>query len=157
MDLKQRTKTLRGGFRKEAQKVRSAAIGNLRQSLKSNSDLEKGVRIVVYKRVAGFKVTIAPKYKRKGHPNDRQYGFHKNRQGLEKPILVWAEKGTASRRTKTATKVSVRKRSSHWTGSMRMYGFMKKTGREVESGVATDLHEELKNSIIKNAEKYGCK
>ena len=61
MEPKRRLQALRGGFRREANQVRKTAINNLRSSIRSNKDLEQGVRAVVYKRSAGFRVTIGTK------------------------------------------------------------------------------------------------
>ena len=55
---KRRLQALRGGFRKEANRVRKTAVNNLRSSIKSDRDLEKGVRSLVFKRKAGFRITV---------------------------------------------------------------------------------------------------
>ena len=64
----QRERALRNAFRAEARKVRKAAVKNLRGSgLKVNAEVEKGVRAVVYRQVAGFRVTIGTKGKRRDY------------------------------------------------------------------------------------------
>ena len=50
LEPKRRMQALKGGFRREANKVRKTAINNLRSSISSNKDLEKGVRAIVFKR-----------------------------------------------------------------------------------------------------------
>ena len=90
MDVKHRKRALKGAFRREANQVRRTAINNLRSSLHSNRDLEKGIRAIVFKKAAGFRVTIGTKKaNRKTGKGDK--GMHINRQGLKKPVLIWAE------------------------------------------------------------------
>jgi hypothetical protein len=155
MDTKQRLQALKGAFRREANQVRKTAINNLRGSIRSDRDLESGVRAVVFKRKAGFRVTIGTKKASKA--GGKEYGFHKNRQGLKKPILIWAEEGTEQRKTKTATKIFVRSRKGHNTGRMKRYGFMRQTRDDVGETVTQNLHTELTKSVERIAKKYGCK
>ena len=61
LEPKRRLQAIKGGFRREANKVRKTAINNLRNSVRSNKDLEKGVRAIVFKRKAGFRVTVGTK------------------------------------------------------------------------------------------------
>ncbi len=156
MDVKHRKRALKGAFKREANQVRKTAINNLRSSLHSNRDLEKGIRAIVFKYKAGFRVTIsAKKANRKTGKGEK--GMHLNRQGLKKPVLIWAEGGTDRRHTKTKTKVFVRERKGHNTGYMKRYGFMRKTKTDVADKVTDDLHNEITKSIEKTASKYGCK
>lgn len=152
----QRRKALRGTCRRLAGQTRKRAVANLRSSLNydKGGDLERGVRAVVYKkRAVGFRVTVGTKIDRK---RGRAYGYHKNRRGLEKPVLIWAEDGTAPRRTKTQTRVFTRSRRGHSTGSMRRYGFMDKTRSQTAPGVTAEFRREITDQIIKTARKYGC-
>lgn len=155
MDAKQRLKALKGAFRKEANRVRKTALNNLRGSIRADKDMEKGVRAIVFKQKAGFRVTIGTKRATKA--GGKEYGFHKNRQGLKKPILIWAEEGTEERRTKSKTRIFVRSRKGHPTGRMKRYGFMRQTRDEVADSVNDSLHNEIVTSVTKIAEKYGCK
>lgn len=155
MDAKQRLKALKGAFRKEANRVRETALNNLRGSIRTDKDMEKGVRAIVFKQKAGFRVTIGTKRATKA--GGKEYGFHKNRQGLKKPILIWAEEGTEERRTKSKTRIFVRSRKGHPTGRMKRYGFMRQTRDEVADSVNDSLHNEIVTSVTKIAEKYGCK
>lgn len=154
MDVKQRLKALRGAFRREAGRVRKTAINNLRSSIRSDKNLEKGVRAIVFKQQAGFRVTVGTK--KANRSGKGEYGFHTNRQGLKKPVLIWAEGGTALRRTKTKTKIWKRSRKGHNTGRMRRYGFMRKTRDEVADKVENSLHNEITQNVIRTAKKYGC-
>ena len=61
MDTQKRLKALKGAFRRQANLVRKTAINNLRGSIRSDKDLERGVRAIVFKRKAGFRVTVGTK------------------------------------------------------------------------------------------------
>lgn len=169
---RRRMAALKGAFRRAANRVRKTAVNNLRSSIRTDKDLEKGIRAEVLKRKTGFRVTIGSKvmkgrYKgtRKGR---RLYGrakstwsnfsYHTNRQGKEKPVLIWAEAGTKWRKTKKPTRFIVggRWRTGRNRGMMRRYGFMQKTAEEVRGGVTASLHNEVINSVKRVAEKYGC-
>lgn len=158
MEPKRRLQAIKGGFRKEANLVRKTAINNLRNSIRTDKDLEKGVRAIVFKRKAGFRVTVGTKKANKSGKGEA--GFHTNRQGLKKPVLIWAEEGTDERRTKpkqgTRRRAS-RLRASHRTGRMRRYGFMAQTLRSVRDTVTDNIHKMVNENIEKIAKKYGCK
>lgn len=151
LEPKRRLQALKGGFRKAANQVRKVAVNNLRGSIRSDKDLEKGVRAVVFKRSAGFRVTV-------GTSGDN--GYHTNRQGLKKPILIWAEEGTEERRTKSKKgthRRANRLRSSHRTGKMKRYGFMERTLSSTRETVTDDIHQLVEENVLKIAQKYGCK
>lgn len=158
----QRRKALKRAFRREANRVRKTAVGFLRGALKSNSDLEKGIRTVVWKRKAGFRVTIGTKQKSK--KSRKEYGFHTNRRGLKKPVLIWAECGTAQREVKSVFKKGFRFSSDgKWRttyrnrGVMKHYGFMSDTLSAERLTVTSNMREEIIKSVKQEAEKYGCK
>lgn len=149
MDPKRRLQALRGGFRREANKVRRAAISNLRNSgLQSNRNLEKGIWSKVF-RYSGFSVRITT--------TDKGKGFYTTKKQGPRPVLRWAESGTKERHTKSKTRFFVRTRKGHPTGRMRRYAFMTKTRRETVNSVTEDLHNEVLTSVEKIAKKYGCK
>lgn len=156
MEPRKRVQALKGGFRREANQVRKTAINNLRSSgIRTDRDLESGVRAVVFKQQAGFRVTVGTKSGKK------QYGFHRNRRGELKPILLWAEMGTEDRSTKSnggkhTKQWSGRLRGSHYTGRMKRYGFMAKTLEQVRESVTDNLHNEVIQNVEKVAKKYGC-
>lgn len=155
MEPKRRLQALKGGFRREANQVRKTAINNLRSSIRSDKDLEKGVRAIVFKRKAGFRVTVGTK--RANKKGQGAAGFHTNRQGLKKPILIWAEDGTKERKTKSSGgKRAARKRSAHRTGRMKRYGFMSQTLNDVRNTVTADIQDMVITNVQKVAKKYGC-
>lgn len=153
MDVKRRVQALRGAFRREANQVRKTAINNLRGSIRSDRNLERGIRAMVFKRKAGFRVTVGTK---KAGKSGREYGFHTNRRGLKKPVLIWAEAGTERRYTKTRSKIFRRLRKGHYTGRMRRYGFMRTTLQQVRGTVTEDLRKEIIDNVTRVAKKYGC-
>ena len=155
MDTKKRLKALKGAFRREANRVRKTALNNLRGSIRTDKDLERGVRAVVFKHKAGFRVTIGTK---KAGKSGKEYGFHTNRQGLKKPVLIWAEAGTKWRKTRRATRYLVGGiwRTGKTRGFMKRYGFMAKTADDVRGSVTINLRSEVINSVIKVAKKHGC-
>ena len=158
MEPKRRLQALRGGFRREANQVQKTAINNLRSRIRFNKDLEQGVRAVVYKRSAGFRVTIGTK--RTGKNGKGEAGFHTNRQGLKKPVLIWAEAGTQERQTKPkqgTRRRAGRMREQHRTGRMKRYGFMEQTLNSVRDTVTADIHNLVLDNVEKIAKKYGCK
>jgi len=153
LELKQQAKVLRGGFRRAAAKFRKAAIGNLRSSIRTDSDLEKGVRAIVFKQQLGFRVTVGTSGKK---------GYHLNRFGLLKPVLLWAEDGTANRWTKSnggkhSRMFCKRKRKSHATGKMSAYMFMQKTKEQEAGNITTNLHISIRQSVESAAKRCGCK
>lgn len=164
LEPKRRVQALKGGFRREANQVRKTAINNLRSSINSSKDLEKGVRAIVFKRKAGFRVTVGTKRANKT-TGKGEAGFHTNRQGLKKPILIWAEGGAANGGTKdreTKPKQGTRRRAArlrqqHSTGRMRRYGFMEQTLNSVRDTVTQDIHAMVLDNVTKVAEKYGCR
>ena len=158
LEPKRRLQAIKGGFRREANQVRKTAINNLRSSIQSNKDLEKGVRAIVFKRKAGFRVTVGTK--RAGKNGKGEAGFHTNRQGLKKPVLIWAEEGTAERKTKPkqgTRRRAARLRASHRTGRMKRYGFMAQTLTGVRDTVTADIQKMVTENVEQVAKKYGCK
>ena len=90
LDLKDQRKALRGAMRREANRLKKSATANLRSSglgQGTRQRLDKGfiVRVFPARLGAGFLVKVKP-YRKKG--------YHLNRQGKEKPVLMWAEEGT---------------------------------------------------------------
>lgn len=163
LEPKRRLQAIKGAYRKEANRVKKVAVNNLRGSgLKSSKDLEKGIRSVVFKKQAGFRVTVGTKKANK--KGKGEYGFHTNRRGLKKPILIWAELGTAERQTKSGgglgslfSRRASRKRKSHRTGRMKRYGFIAQTKTSVSGEVTENLRKNFVESVRKVSQKYGAK
>lgn len=166
LDEKAQAKALKGAFRATANLLKRSAIQNLRSSIRSDRDLEKGVRALVFKKRLGFRVTVGTvlrKSKDKTHYTTKK-GFHLNRQGLEKPVLIWAEDGTKERRLKGSrgshrTKRGFRKRylfNGAYRGRMRAYEFIVKAKQQTGPQITQTMQENLRKSVEKTAKKYGC-
>lgn len=166
LDEKERAKAMKGAFRASANVLKRAAIQNLRSSIRSDRDLEKGVRALVFKRRLGFRVnvgTVLKKSKDKTRYTTKK-GFHLNRQGLEKPVLIWAEDGTKERRLKGSrgthkTKRGFRKRylfNGAFRGRMPAYQFMVKANQQTGPQMTQTMQENFRKSVEKTAKKYGC-
>lgn len=155
---KQRVKALRGAFRRESNRVRRAALGNLHESIGGDAELDRGVRAIVFRRKAGFRVTVGTKRANKKGKGERGYYISRKRRGKPyatgKPVLIWAEEGTAWRRTRG--RGFLKRRGGHSTGRMKRYGFMRKTLSEVRGSVTGTLHKEIIDQIKKAAKKNGC-
>lgn len=159
LDLKAQRKAMRSAMRRESNRLRKAAVSNLQSSgigHGTKHSLSKGIRARVYpeKYGAGFMVTVKP-HKANRKTGQGEASMHRNRQGLKKPILSWAEEGTDLRRTKTKTKIFTRKRKGHATGRMRRYGFMRKTDNQAEQIVERNLFNDFQENIEKAARKQG--
>ena len=166
MDEKQRSKAMKGAFRSTALVMKRAAVANVRTDLHSSKDLEKGVRALVFKQKLGFRVTVGTVIKKAANRMGwvGVKGFHLNRQGLEKPVLIWAEDGTKERRLKGGrgshqTKRGFRKRylfNGAYRGRMTAYQFIVKANRQVGPQINQTLQDSFRASMEKTAKKYGC-
>ncbi len=169
LDMKVQRRALRSASRREAENVKKIAMslvqstsrGKLSRSLsQATSGIEKGIQTRVFpdRYGAGFMATVIP---HKGK------GVHINRQGLEKPVLMWAETGTRSRH-RGARKGSVKtysrlvgkatrkyNRSGAATGRMPEYGFMQKAEETSAQGVEKRLFDDFQAGIEKAARKQG--
>ena len=158
---KQRMVAMRRAFKREANYVRKVAISNMRSRINADKDIESGIRAFVFKRKAGFRVTIGTKKANSKGKGERGYYISRKLRGnpraTGKPVLIWAEEGTDPRYTKgRISGWKWKSRKAHSTGRMRPYGFMKKTLDETRHVVTDNLHNEIINSIQKEAKKYGC-
>lgn len=159
-----RKAAFRSAFRRAGNLLKRAAVANLRQRTKSSSELEKGIRVVVYKKVVGFKVTVVPKKANKKTGKGGK-GYHTNRQGLQKPVLMWMETGTQPRNTRGCGRRSLFRRvlslgtghGGRYTGRMPARPFLGPARDSMASSMVDMLREEVVKSIVKMAEKYGCK
>lgn len=157
LDPTGRKKVIKGACRKVGNEVRKVAVNNLRASgLNHAEEMSEGVRAVVFKREAGFRVTVASRKANKRGKGEK--GMHRNRYGNKKPVLVWAEIGTRWRKSKKDTRYSV---GGKWVtgrtrGYMKRYGFISKTKGQVEHSVGHRLKDEIATKVTQIAKKYGC-
>lgn len=143
LNSKRQKQVFRQAFRRGANTLRREAVKNLRGSIRSDRDIEKGIRSIVFKQTVGFRVTVGT-----GRGN---VGFHKTRRGVLKPVLMWAEDGTEYRRTRGSAK-----RPSRVTGKMKRYGFLERAKNQTVGRITNDIRESVANGIIKTSQKYGC-
>lgn len=140
-------KSLKAAYRREAADLRDMATASLRSSglqvQGDSSDWEEGVRTFIYTGGGGFMVTVKP------HGNVGK-GIHTNRYGRQKPVLMWAEEGTQSRKT-----VGRRGRKGHDTGSMPGYHFLTRIESQMRSHVEATIGGQLDIEVRKTAKKCG--
>lgn len=144
LEPKERRKALKGAMRQAAGKVRRAMVDLVKGDLKSSNrrGMSRCVRALVYKRKAlGFRVTV-------GEDRGRNKGFYQNRRGMLKPVLRWADTGTAER----VTRGKGRKR-----GRMPAYGFVERTRMSQMDRVSMDIEQALVDQVRKVAERHGAK
>lgn len=156
-----RKKVIKTACRKSGNVVRGVAVKNLRSSGIGNAArLSRGIRVVVFNREAGFRVTAASRQaSRKTGKGER--GMHTNRYGVKKPVLAWAETGTKWRLVKTDKPVKQRVKGKWVTlgkrrGRLKGYGFMAKTRTEVDSYVGDMIKTEVTSQLVNLAKKNGC-
>lgn len=149
LEPKQRNRALRNGFRAAARTVRKLAIANLRASgLRSNRDVEKGIRCLVYRKVAGFRVTVGTKRSKRTDYSTMSAGEAKalRRKKRLSVVPLWAETGTERRETKKGQR----------RGGTRQYDYMTKTKAAAASTVEPVLKQNIVDYVEKTARKYGC-
>lgn len=150
---KQVTAAIRGGVRREANRVRKVVIRNIRGSLRSNHTLEKGVRVEMYKKIPGFRVTIrTKKHKGKRPKTSRQQTLEE--AGL---VLLWNEEGTKPRKTKSRTKLWKRTRRGHYTGQLKGKQFVQRAYVSERNVIERNVFDEVKRNVEKALKKYGKK
>lgn len=158
LDRKGRKKVIQGACRKVGNSVKKVAVKNLRASGLNNADkMTAGVRVVVFRREAGVRVTVASR-RAKRDTGKGERGMHTNRYGKKKPVLAWAETGTRRRKSKNATRYQVggKWRSGRSRGSMKRYGFIARTLNQVEHSAGDQLKEEITDRLNKLSKKDGC-
>lgn len=155
---KQQRKALTASMRTEATRLKRAAVANVKSSgLSTKTNVQRGVYSRVYPKRYGLGFLISVK------PHGLK-GIHTNRQGRQKPVLMFAEEGTQPRnvgRRKGAAKFQKGKyatkayrtysRSGHSTGRMKKYGFMDKTFQHETEGVEIRLFTEFEKNVDKAA------
>lgn len=164
LDLKDQRKAMRGAMRREANRLRKTAATNLRATGIGNGtrlNLAKGIYARVYPERYGLGFMVSVK------PHGKKRGIHTNRQGMMKPVLLWAEDGTRYRRVGRRTKSffgksrfsgkSVRyyNRSGHSTGRMRRYAFLAKTEAQAAMSIEQNLFGDFRGNLEKAAQKKG--
>lgn len=151
LDPKAHRKAMRSAMRREGGRLRKMAVAALKDSgigSGTKNKLAKGLRARVFpdRYGAGFMLTAKPHGKR---------GYHRNRFGREKPVLMWAEDGTALRNTRGKTRALVFRKKGHSTGRMGRYGFMARAEALAGDSVERNLFGEFQDSLDRAARKHG--
>ena len=144
---------MKGAYRKVGNEVLKVARQKLAQSgMAHASKLKKDIRLRVYPKGGGFMITVKP--------HGRQ-GFHTNRFGLQKPVLMWAEEGTKVRYVRKGGGQVVKTGDGEWRtlgrrrGQMPAYHFL----NGVEAGgapiIERDIGARLEEAVLKRAAKMG--
>lgn len=149
LNKKQLRNTLRRAYRKVARplvdKARASLLQRGPQNIEgSKSDWKRAIRARIYPKGGGFMITV--------NPHGKQ-GFHTNRQGLQKPVLKWAEEGTAERKTRVRGFLS--KKGAVSRGKMPKYGFMAAVEAPMYAEAEALLQPELEKAVRDEAAKAG--
>lgn len=151
LDPKAHRKAMRSAMRREGGRLRKMAVAALRDrklGQGTNADISKGIRARVFpdRYGAGFMLTAKPHGKR---------GYHRNRFGREKPVLMWAEDGTKQRSKRGRLKFLVFRKKGRSTGRMGRYGFMARAEALAGDSVERNLFGEFQDSLDRAARKQG--
>lgn len=148
MTKRQLRAAVKGGFRKEANEVKKIIASEVSKSGLGNArQVAKGLRVYVNSRGGGFMVNTVPRGKK---------GFHRNRFGKEKPVLMWAADGTKERWSKKS--YNSRKYKAHQKrrmGRMTRYDYITKAERPATEHVEKHLLREVDEAVLKAAKKAG--
>ena len=127
-----------------------AARGKLMSSgMAHASKLRKDIRLRIYPRGGGFMITVKPHGKQ---------GYHTNRKGFQKPVLMWAEEGTRYRFPRKGSYVAKTQRGflrvSHM-GKMPAYHFLDAAERTAPGIIESDIGSALETSVMSRARRSG--
>ncbi len=164
LDPKAQRKAMRGAMRREGNRLKKAAVSNLAQSgigQGTRRSLSSGIYVRTYPERYGLGFMVSVK------PHGSRRGIHLNRQGKEKPVLMWAEDGTRYRHVGrrissffgksrfTGKKIRQYLRGGASRGKMKRYGFLAKTERQTADSVETNLFGNLQANVDRAARKQG--
>jgi len=164
LDPKAQRKAMKSAMRREGNRLKKAAVDNLQQSgigHGTKRSLSSGIYVRTYpdRYGLGFMVSVRPHGKRKG--------IHLNRQGREKPVLMWAEDGTRQRHVGrrlsmftsksrfTGKRIKQYLRGGANRGKMKRYAFLAKTEQQTANSVESNLFNDLQANVEKAARKQG--
>ena len=138
MSDKERRKALRGSMRLAGRKLKKEAEKIAGLKMKPSKKVSKGIRVVVYKKVIGVRVTVAPPKRKK-------------KTGL----AFYMEIGTKPRKYYSTFRNPRRK--AHPTGVFSPRPFMEETKNRVAPKMTKEMTDSVIEHIQKIARKYGCK
>ena len=141
---------LKGAYRKTGNEILKIARQRLMSSgIAHASKLKKGIRLRVYPRGGGFMITVKPHGKQ---------GYHVNRFGLEKPVVMWAEEGTKFRFPRKGAFVTKTDKGFiriTRMGKMPAYHFLDDVERYAPPIIEEDIGKALEDSVMKRASRLG--
>ena len=164
LDMKDQRKAMRSAMRREGNRIKKEAIANLSQSgigQGTKRSLSSGIYVRTYPDRFGLGFMVSVK------PHGRRKGIHLNRQGKEKPVLMWAEDGTRMRNVGrrissffgksrfTGKKIRQYLRGGASRGKMGRYGFLAKTEAQVEGTTENNLFTTFQKNLERAAMKQG--
>ena len=145
--------SLKGAYRKTGNEILKIARQRLMSSgIAHASKLKKGIRLRVYPRGSGFMITVKPHGKQ---------GYHVNRFGLEKPVLMWAEEGTKVRYVRHGGGQKVQTSAGQWRtlgrrrGQMPAYHFLDGVYEQGVQILNRDIPSNLEDSVMRKAGRLG--
>lgn len=144
---------LKGAYRTVGKEVLRIARDRLMQSgMAHASKLKKDIRLRVYPRGGGFMITVKPHGKQ---------GYHVNRFGLQKPVLMWAEEGTTVRYVRKGGGQVAQLGDGKWRtlgrrrGQMPAYHFLDGVEAQGAPIIEKDMGTSLEEAVMKRARKMG--
>lgn len=171
----ERKKMFRAAFRRTGAKVRKIVQEKLMGSgLHNASKLKGSVRIVTFRKDAGFRVTVAGRRGRRSTGKGERSMYLPSRMERRKaagkywtklPVLQWAEPGTDPRYTRgkchTRLKVDklgrIRRKKVYdrnlYRGKMKRYGFVSGSRVRTESLVREELPKDIQRQLDKIGKK----
>lgn len=164
LDAKTQRRAMKSAMRREGNRLKKLAVSHLAGSgigQGTRRSLSTGIYVRTYPDRYGMGFMVSVK------PHGRRKGVHLNRQGMEKPVLMWAEEGTRMRRAGrragsffgrsrfTGKKVRQYLRSGASRGRMRGYHFLSKTEQETAESVETNLFNNLSTNLERAARRQG--
>lgn len=145
--------SVKGAYRKVGGEVLKVARQKLMQSGMANaSKLKKDIRLRVYPKGGGFMITVKPHGKQ---------GYHTNRFGLQKPVLMWAEEGTKVRYVRKGGGQVAQLGDGKWRtlgrrrGQMPAFHFLDGVEAEGAPIIERDIGARLEETVLKRAKKVG--
>lgn len=143
---------LKGAYRKTGNEILAIARQRLMSSgIAHASKLKRGIRLRVYPRGGGFMITVKPHGKQ---------GYHVNRFGLEKPVLMWVEEGTKGRYVRHGGGQRTKISDGHWRtlgrrkGQMPAYRFLDGVESQGVPVIEREMPQAIEDQVVRRAGKY---
>lgn len=143
--------SLKGAYRMTGKEILQIARQKLMASgIAHASSLKKDIRLRVYPRGGGFMITVKP--------HGKTQGYHTNRFGLQKPVVMWAEEGTKYRFPRKGGYVAKTDKGYFRVtkmGKMPAYHFLDDAERMAPPIIERDMGKAIGSSVMQRAAKKG--